>query len=475
MIKKKRNNFDSAFYPESVAVIGASREETKFGNFFFERLISSDFEGDVYPINPKADGVLGVESYPDLKSVPDSIDYAIVSVPSGAILDVLVECGEKGVKIVHIFTAGFSETGETENVDLEKKIVKKANKYGFRVIGPNCIGTFCTRTKLPSTFERLGEPGSVSFVSQSGGHLEKLVREGIDRGIKFSKGVSVGNACDLETADFLKYFSNDPETEIVGVYLEGVENGQRLLKVLREMEKPVVVWKAGRTTAGGKAASSHTASVAGSVKIWNGILSQTCSVKVDNLQEWKDTILAFQDIPNINDRNIGLIGGLIDGAGGRSVAGSDTCAEEGLNLPSFSRKVKKELEKLIPQAGSITRNPLDLSQIAGNLKTISRILNLLEEDPNISSALINLDLPTLSKYRKFLEPTLDKIVQLLTNFEKKSQLPLIVVTPTTNEKELEKHEKKLTDAQIPTFPTMTRAAKAIRNIVQYFEGESKYP
>ncbi len=465
----RKEEFESVFYPDSVGIVGASRDKSKAGNMFLDRLKSSGFEGNIYPINPNAEEINGIKAYESVKSVPGSLDHVIISISSQIILDVLDECGEKGVEVVHIFTAGFSETGDKNGASLEEKIMEKSNEYGFSIIGPNCIGAFCTRSKLPSTFTQLGEPGFVSFISQSGGHVEKLVMDGLSRGIKFSKGISIGNACDLDSADFLEYLSNDSETQIIALYLEGGKNGERLSEVLRETTKPVVVWKGGRTRAGARAASSHTASMSGSEAVWSGVLKQTGCVKVNNIQEWLDMILSFQSLSKIEDNKVALIGGLVDGAGGRSVAGSDACIDAGLSLPRFSKKVQVELENTIPQAGSIIKNPLDLSQVGRDLDSLSKVLDILSKSSNISLILMNFDTSILIKYRRFLKSSISSIAERLIDFEKSGKKQLAVVSPPNCEKKRIDIENRLMDAGIPVYPTLTRAAKALGNITNYWK------
>ena len=250
---------DPLFNPRGVAVIGASNDPSKFGSMFLNALVSTGFP-HVYPVNPKETDVSGLKSFKSVQDIPEPVDYGLVSVPISRILDVIRDCGRKSVKGVAIFTAGFSESIKNEGITLEQEMVNTAKEYGVRLIGPNCVGIYCPSSKLAFFPGLSTEEGNIAFISQSGGHAEELARQASKWGLTFSKIVSYGNGSDLDSTDFLEYLGDDPDTEIVAIYLEGVKDGQRFIRTLRHVaqSKPVVIWKGGYSDNGARAAASHT-------------------------------------------------------------------------------------------------------------------------------------------------------------------------------------------------------------------------
>jgi acyl-CoA synthetase (NDP forming) len=470
--QEKLEEFEPVFYPKTIAIVGASRNEQKMGSVYLNGLLAGGFEGKLFPVNPKTEEIMGVKAFPSVSSIPDPVDYVIITVPRDLVLDVLEDCALKKVRVVQIFTAGFSETGAEEGNKLEEGIIKKADKGKFRIIGPNCIGVFSPKNKM--RFFGAGESGFVAFISQSGGHVAKIILDGMTRELQFSKIVSFGNGCDLNDTDFLEYLAIDPETKIIGIYLEGTKDGKKLFKLIKETSKikPVVVWKGGRTDTGAKAAASHTGSLAGSYTIWNDAVKQAGAVNVESFEELVDTLLAFQFLPKIENNNVALIGGFADGAGGASVAGSDACASAGLNLSPFSKEIDEMLNDLIPLEGSITVNPLDLSRLEGNLDVLSRIIGLIDSDPRTDIIIINEDIDIISF---FLSPSMPgRITDLLIESKKVCKKPMVVVSPPAllHDKRA-KEENKLSDAKIPVYPSIDRAAKAIMNVITYWRHRSQ--
>ncbi|MFH1625011.1 MAG: CoA-binding protein [Pseudomonadota bacterium] len=470
--------FEPIFYPRSIAVVGASEDGLKFGTRYLQALISSGFKGGLYPINPHEDKVLGLKTYPKLASIPDSVDYVIVSIPARLLLELLDECAAKGVKAVQIFTAGFSETGEEEGVRLEKQIAKKAREGGFRIIGPNCIGVYSPAGQMPYGPMYFGaEAGSVGFVSHSGGVGGTLIDEGVRRGIRFSKVVSFGNGCDLDTCDYLEYLAIDPDTKIVGAYLEGAKESRRLLGMVREISKtkPMIIWKGGRTSAGAETAASHSASLAGSEVIWKAALKQAGAIKVESHEELVDTILAFQHLSWFEGSRIAVIAGLYGAGGGISVASSDACTKEGLEVPPFSDETRTQLKTIIPKAGSIMRNPLDMGAAGGIMAILSKTIELVLDDPLIEALIIQVPVDLLFGFGP--GNVFHDTIGVIVNFRKTQTKPIIVLSPHGEAvAERLEFESRLSDAKIPVYPTVERAARAIVNISWYcrFHG-SKNP
>ena len=266
------------FYPRTLAVVGVSRDEAKFGSLFLRALLDFGFKGRIYPVHPEGGEILGLKAYPSVRDIPEPVDLAAIMVPAPHVPAVLEDCLAKGVPGAEVFTSGFSETGDERAAALERELARIARR-GIRIVGPNCFGIYCPGgglTLLPGgNFQR--ESGPVGFITQSGGHAVEFAREGRGRGIRFSKVISYGNGCDLNESDLLEYMAQDDETRIIAMYLEGPRDGRRFARLVKELapRKPVVIWKAGLTRTGGRAVRSHTASLAGEEAVWEAFFRQT--------------------------------------------------------------------------------------------------------------------------------------------------------------------------------------------------------
>jgi len=468
--KEILREFEPIFYPKSIAVVGVSRNVFKVGSIWLKAVMDAGFSGPIYPINPRGGEFLGLKVYTSVREIPGIVDYVIVSIPREAVPNLLDDCAHK-VKAVHFFTAGFSETGDTVGQKLEKEVIRKAREGGFRIIGPNCIGAYCPESRVPyGPTGKIGEVGSVGFISQSGGIGEKLVELGAARGINYNKGISFGNGIDLDSADFIEYMAVDPKISIIGAYLEGTRNGRRLFNTMKTVAKvkPLIVWKAGRTDIGAAAAMSHTGSLVSSATIWSAALKQSGVIEVHGVEELSDTLLIFQQLGQWqgNGNGIAVVGGLADGGGGISVSASDACAELGLHIPPLSAETRRKLAGLLGQVGSILRNPVDVSQGGSNPSVIREALGFVIADPSIELVIIQEDAGILLKY--FPLEWVQDINAVFVDFRTKQDKPLVVVSPPgAAERQRLEIEEKLTQASIPVFPTMERAAKAVINLKRY--------
>ena len=349
------------FNPRSIAVIGASSNPEKElkGGGWVGRMTQFGYEGKIYPINPKAETVLDLKAYPSVSVVPDDIDYAIISIPSRHVVNAVKECVAKKVKVVHIFTAGFSEIGTEEGKARQKELEEVIRDGETMVIGPNCVGVYSPKAKMSFDIRFSKEAGTIGFLSQTGVGGRKLVNLANERGLRFSNVISYGNAIDLDGPDFLEYFADDPETKQILVYAEGVKNGRKLFTTLRECTKikPVVLLKAGLSESGAGAAASHTGSLAGSREVWQALFQQTGVIPVQSLEEAVDQLVAVINIPEIKGKRVGLIGR----GGGFGVIASDICEAHGLVVPAFTNETRTKLAEITPaEAGSSVRNPVEI-------------------------------------------------------------------------------------------------------------------
>ncbi|MDY6911309.1 MAG: CoA-binding protein [Chloroflexota bacterium] len=465
------NSIESIFHPRSIAVIGASEDEQKLSSSFLGSLLAAEFEGELYAVNAKGEKSFGIKIYPSLNDIPGPVDHVIISIPAEVIPSIIDDCVAKGVKTAHIFSSGFSESGTERGRQLEELIVRKAVEGGIRLIGPNCIGIYCPAARVPLCgMPSVGESGTVSFLSQSGGNAERLCDMARKRGVKFNKGISFGNAADVNALDILGYYAVDPETKTIGGYLEGVRDGEKLFQLLKDTsrEKPVVIWKGGQSSVGVETAASHTGSLAGSSEVWTAALKQSGVVKVDSLEELADTLLAFQDMqPTAGKRAV--VVAVTAGSGGISVAAADAFSDVGLEMLPIRGETKEKLDTFVPAAGAILRNPLDISVAGGNPDMLRKILEAIDSDPYTDFLAVYFNVDSALRYY-WQARGLSPIEAVFAEFKKKATKPFVVILqPTGNEDDRAAMETNLARMGIPVYHTVERAGKAIANFTQYWE------
>lgn len=352
------NNLKALFSPRSIAIVGASRNPGKIGHTIMKNIIEYGYKGKIYPINPKADEILGYKAYRSVLEVPDEIDMAIIVVPEKAVLKVSEECGKKGVKVLVVIASGFSEVGNTE---AERKLVEIAHKYGMRVLGPNIFGITYTPAKLNATFGPKDVlRGPIAFITQSGALGIALMGWTIMEEIGISAIVSMGNMADIDVVDVSKYLADDPNTKVITIYLEGLKPGagRRFIEEMRKVtrKKPVIVIKAGRSKRGAAAAASHTGSLAGSDKLYQAAFKQAGIIRAYTTEEMFDWARAFasQPIP-CGEETI-----IITNGGGVGVLATDAAEEYNVKLLEPSPELKEKFKKVMPWFGS-SKNPVDLT------------------------------------------------------------------------------------------------------------------
>jgi len=471
------------FYPKTLAVIGASADERKFGGGFLRSLQEFGFKGKIYPVNPQGTEIFGLKMYPSARDIPEPVDLAHIMVPARVVPNVLEDCVAKGVKGAQIFTSGFTETGEEEGRRLEDELVRIPRK-GIRLIGPNCFGVYCPAsglTLLPG-YDFPKESGPVAFLSQSGGYAAEFSREAKGLGIRFSKVISYGNACDLNEADFMEYLAQDPETKIITAYMEGPKAGRQFMRLVQEVSKtkPVIIWKAGLTKAGARAVSSHTGSLSGEEAAWDALFKQSGAIRVKSLEELIDTTVAFLHLPPTTGRRVAVCGG----GGGISVAAADACEQVGLSVPSFAAEIREQLRQILPPAGTSIRNPVDFGAPILPPVIIEKMLEIAASVKNIDTIIATQALHyILSGKLSFLFDTsgsfVQDSVQAPVNIKRRFGKPVIMVLPIgSDEVEMIDAERGRREIQaiylnegIPVYPTLERAARAVANVIAYYEKE----
>jgi acetyltransferase len=274
-------NLDRLFSPRSIAVAGASTNVDSPGHDYVRSMLEFGFKGPVYPINPRADEIAGYRAFPSIADVPGDIDLVISCLPGEIVPQLVEQCGAKGVPFLHLFTGRFSETGDAEAADLERKILARAEELGVRILGPNGMGVYHPAAGVAFRPDLPNVAGGVALLSQSGNNAVEIAVRGAARGLKWGKVANYGNGASLTPAVLLRYLAHDPETRVIGAYVEGVPDGRAFFEALREAasRKPVIIHKAGRTSAGARSASSHTAALAGSADLWSAALRQAGAIE----------------------------------------------------------------------------------------------------------------------------------------------------------------------------------------------------
>lgn len=463
---------NSLFFPKSVAVVGASANPAGWGGTsFLQRLKRRGYSGKLYPVNPKVSEVEGLKCYPNVQSIPEPPDHVIIGTPATAVPQVLRDCVIANVKNVHIFSSGFSETGEAEGKKLDEEITQIIKNSDLRVVGPNCMGIWVPASKLCAWGADPKGLGSLAFLSQSGGHGEYISELGQSLGVYFSKIISYGNARGLQAADFLEYLETDPDTKMIACYFEGMKDGNRVTQLIKRINrtKPVLVWKGGLTPSGAQAVSSHTGSLAGEEYIWRAFFAQTGAVPVGSLDEVIDTAMAFQRLkPATGNRAL-----IMGGGGGNSVALADICGREGLEVPHITEQTRQELNKFIRLAGNSTRNPLDVWSVQDNPDDFKRAFDLALADPNIDVAIAEKQLMWDDDDKEHMERHRKADGYLIEYYNNNASGKPIVVAVTTmvNVESAASYRAEImttyAKSGIPAYPSTVSAARALSRFVSY--------
>ena len=473
------SSLDYLFHPRSIAVAGVSGDldEPNAGQRFMQSLIEFGFKGNIYPINPSGGEIFGSKIYTSIKDVPDRVDYVVSAIPARYTPQLVADCATKGVRAIHFFTSGFAEIEDERGKQLESEIAKIARQNGIRIIGPNCMGLYCPKTGLTFAMdfrEQGGFPrqsGPFGLISQSGGNSIYCIKAASTRGVYFSKVISYGNASDLNETDFLEYFTCDPDTKVIGAYIEGVEDGSRFARVLRRLSrlKPVIIFKVGNTDTGIRAAASHTSAVAGSSRIWESILKQAGAIQVDSMEEIIDVALLFLRVSPPKGRNAAVIGV----GGGASVQAADECSNSGLILPALPMPIRQRLRDIYAsEAGRSFRNPVDISPpAASQIKMFTDSVKLITDCDEIDLVIMHVgfDIFSLTYAKNSVMPHIESIINLRNMLNK----PFAVVLHYNSTEEANHLANEvrgvLCQDGLPVYPSITRAASAFSKFIQYHQ------
>ena len=372
---KAKNHLDALFKPRSVALIGASGTPGKLGCDILYNLIHAGFQGPIYPINPKADELLGLKAYPDIEATPAPADLAVIVIPSRMVTGTIEKCGRSGVRAAVIVTGGFAEAG-AEGEKLQQELAAAAARYGIRVVGPNCQGINYPHHNLCASWPLLTNKGGMAFISQSGTVGAALMDWASEENLGVSVFVSLGNRADVDESDCIRYFDKDSHTRVIAIYMEGVKRPQYFLESLAKAKKPVVILKAGRTARGKVAAESHTKSLAGSDEIYNAIFSKYRVHRADNLEELYDFAKALAYMKKPKGRRLLNI----SSSGGAAILAIDEAEKLGFENPAPGKNLKEKLRSFLPAHCGVS-NPIDLTGDAiSDPSLYSRVIDAAKQD-----------------------------------------------------------------------------------------------
>lgn len=446
------------FKPKSVAVIGASGTPGKLGYVIVKNLVDSDFDGELYPVNPKSDEILGYKVYSSLTQIPGEVDLVVTALPTPKItVAAMEECAKKGVKAVIIESAGFAEIGGEGKV-YQQKIVEIASQNDIRVMGPNCSG-IVSRDIVTSIYPitRKVPNGNVVLIGQSGLLAAGMASDIVENeSLSVNKVCSIGNKCDLNENDLLAYFGEQDDVKVISMYLENVADGKRLTQIAKKVaaRKPVIFLNGGRTDAGAKAAMSHTGSIASNSKIVSTAIRQTGMIQADDFTELKDFAKVFSTQPVPKGNRIAVI----TLAGSVGVVVSDLCAEHGLELPKLAPETTESLKDMFDTPVS---NPVDLFYSVtkiGFTKTLETTFPDAFKDPNIDAAVL-----ILAGFEYTQEAVQKKIIQRIVKEVGKPVVVCMIVG-------YNRYKNVIMDElgkELPVFPSLISGVKALSKLCQY--------
>ncbi len=444
------------FNPGHIAVIGASRSKEKIGYAILDNVITSGFEGDIYPVNPCEDEIAGLKCYGSVKDIHSPVDLAVISVPVSGVAQVAEECGESGVKGLIVITAGFKEVGK-KGFKHERELISICDRYQMRMLGPNCVGLMDTHTPMNASFAK-GFPneGNISFISQSGAMLVSILDWSFQMGIGFSRFISLGNKADLNETDFIESCAADPQTNVILCYIEDITDGERFVRVCTEASKykPIIILKSGTSTAGAQAASSHTGALAGSDRAYEAAFRQSGVLRAETMNVLFDMARAFSTQPLPENSRVAIV----TNSGGPAIIATDAVEKYGLKMARFTKDTVDKLRDNLPAEANIY-NPVD---IIGDAR-VDRYRFALEtvlKDQNVDGAVVLLSPAAVTEPEK----TAQTIVELNKKYSSK---PIMAVY--MGGKTLAEGKSYLTDHDIPVFTFPEPSVRSLEGMFRYAE------
>jgi acyl-CoA synthetase (NDP forming) len=471
VVSNVKEQLEPIFKPKSIAILGASDRPGKWGYVMVERPLKTGFSGEIYPVNPHKKEVLGLSSFGTIVDIPHEVDLAVIVAPAAAAPGLMQECVAKHVRAAIIISAGFAEAGQ-EGKALQEEVLRIASEGRIRLVGPNCMGIWSAAGQLNLSFDQAPKPGAIAFVSQSGtfgGYLSEIASA---KGYGLSKFISVGNQADITAAEYLEYLASDDDTKVIVFYIEGFKDGRRFFQLAREVikDKPIIIFKGGSTAAGSRATLSHTASLAGSEEVFEGMCQQAGIIRAIEAIHSFEMAEALVGQPLPRGKRVAIMG-----SGGQGVVVTDACASLGLEVPEFDNETSNALQKMLPPHAPPARNPIDF---AGSYRTtlnevsvVEKILSLNYIDGVITNVPVSPLIwglkPAPVEDDKNLSNVIEESIQATRRFAalpQKYGKPIVTVRfrrtddPTIS---------ILKEAGIPVYDTPEQAARAMAALVKY--------
>lgn len=447
------SNLNSLFKPKSIAIVGVSQDPQKLGTILFSNLIDAKYPGKIFPVNPKHKEIHGYKSYSKISSIKEDVDMVCIAIPAPFVKDVIKDAGKKGVKTAVIITAGFKEVGG-EGEKLEQDILKEANKFGIRILGPNCLGLITPSERINASFAASNpQEGEIAFLSQSGAFCTAILDLSKLKNVGFSHFVSMGNKADIKENEIFEYWMKDEEVKVIGAYLEEITNGRELIDMYEKQKepKPLIILKPGRTQQAKKAISSHTGSLAGSIETFRTAINQAGIIEANETNHMFNLMMGFawSKIPQ------GSRVAVITNAGGPGIVATDTLIEYGFQMAEISEKSKKEIKKHLPPTASLN-NPIDVigDALAERYKAP---IEVLDKDDNVDAILVVLTPQLVTQ--------IEDTAKLIINSTKLSKKPIFAVF--LGGKYVADGLQRLWDNKVPGFRYIKNAVEVMSAMYKY--------
>ncbi len=444
------------FNPRSVAVVGASASPDKVGYMCLGNLLELGFKGKIYPVNPGLAQLFGLKAYPTVSAIPGEVDLAMVVIPAELTLATVEECVAKGVKGVILVSGGFKEVGTKIGARLQNKLKDIADTSGLKIIGPNTLGFINPRARLNASFQytlSLSQPGNVAVAAQSGGATIYTVHALTNQNVGISKAIGLGNRCNLDFDEVVSYFGQDRDTEVIALYVEGLEDPRRLLNVAGKVakRKPIIVYKSGRGEGVGKSTFSHTGALAGNYRYYQAAFKQVGMLTVNSIDELVDKAkaLAFQRAAGGNRI------ALFSVQAGPGIIMADKCAEEGLRLAEFSPTTKRKLKKLSSSLNAVS-NPVDVAWTSDNFESSRQMLKAVLADEGVDAIIV----------AAVFYSTNMELMRAVVDVARDAQKPIVVCLDSPKGAAYAEIDA-LEGAGVPVFPLPERAVSALAGLVKY--------
>lgn len=467
--QKRLTGMCALFDPSSIAFIGASTVTSKLGNRAIRNLLDFGFNGSIYPIHPKATEICGIQAFPSITDVPGPVDRAYIALGAAQVPGALQDCADKGVKVVQVLTAGFSEwSGEeaSAGLTLEADIARVLSRTDMRMVGPNCIGTFSTTGRMAMGAARYcpTQTRGITFISQSGTFAGDVVRRAQVQGIPVARVLSCGNCADLDLIDYLLFCENDPDTTMVGLYVESIRDPGLFFRLAGHMKKPIALLKGGTTEQGLAAAGSHTAALATDQTLWRASVSQACVLQVDSVDELMDAFLIQSAHGTLGGNRLGIFGS----GGGVSVTCSDVAARASMAVPALSSATADALSRF-GAPGTSVANPIDIPVWGlkeGERHIFGDIVDLLKQDPAVDSVIVYVEMGSIMDFSDNEEEgkaEIEAICRSIAGAAKTGPRVSVALRSTgdaTQEDIVRNQRVKLLEQGIAVFGSTSRAVRA---------------